>query len=504
MFLFGLAAFLFTALAAALLLYISIATGLGPWVAPLLIVMIRSIIRDREQVALLAIIASFGGAIATGIGFSVTTLYFVDRPLWEYYCHKPWLVVGGIGIVVLVAGWWGLVLARRYAPRLVNDGTIPFPVATSIVTTLAIQSGLREQILFLSGIFGAILVGGMRLLGGVWAVPWVMPVGWATGFLAGADIIIPLLVGMGAQYLVVAPLATWAEHCPWEYFSVLRPVDITFALCSGLLLSGLGVSLVKNSSAFRYRSLRAWARQSMAFSVNKVDMVSMAAVGGMLCAVGISVPVSVGIVAGLYLVLDHLVHFASRTGLATYGRYMTILMLPLLALPSMSSAHIVFVCLIVGVAGAAIVDGVCTYKVGALCNMNENSVYRAQILGLVCTALSVGGLLWLLCAYGTVGTWPLVAHRGLSRALLMQSFSFNGVVVALGVVLGLLLGRYRINSVMVFGGLVMPHGLTFALVLGASIRKIAYHDALGTIVWSGVLVGDIVWLLINFLAAIFF
>jgi len=489
------AAVVLTVFSTALLLYVSIATGLGPWISPLLVLIIRLFFRDRDQVALLAIIASFGGAIATGIGFSVTTLYFVDRALWDFLLSRPLLLCGGMAVLVLAAGLAGLVLARRFSPALIGDADVTFPVAQSIIAALDAQQKPEQVQFFAGGIGVAMAVGALRLLGGVFAASWVMPVCWAAGFFAGASLIMPLLIGMASKYVVVQPLAYSAAHGWWPLVPSLSSLDITFALCAGLLLSGLLLGAYRAGwlRLFRFGVGSFWQQPLVGTAISVTEVVSVVATVGVLYVSGMSLAISTVVVGALIGLLHHLVGFASRTGLATYGRYMTLIMIPLLCFSAVSAAQIVLVCMVVGIAGGALVDAACAYKVGQHYNLNDRLVYAGQIGGVVCTALAAGGVLWLLCAHWTMGVPPLVAHRGLSRALLMQTFQFNGALVILGVVLGVLLDALAINATLVFGGLIMPNGLVVALTLGALVRRHTAHFTVATFFWSGALVGDLLW-----------
>ena len=76
---------------AAILSYISIATMLGPWIAPTLVLMTGIVLKLRkssskdstiQQTILIQAIAAGGGAIATGIGFALPALYFLDPAMF--------------------------------------------------------------------------------------------------------------------------------------------------------------------------------------------------------------------------------------------------------------------------------------------------------------------------------------------------------------------------------------------------------------------------------------
>jgi len=477
MFLFILAATVLTAFASLLLLYISLATGLGPWIAPMMVVGLRFFMTERAGVALITIAASFGGAIATGIGFSITTLYFVDRPLWEWLIAHPWWLCGGLGLLVLVGGAAGLLLARRCSSALINDSTMPFPVATAILNALDAKQQQSERWALGAGVGAASLIGLVRQLVVVSWSGFILPVGWAVGYFAGSGLAAPLLLGFCAHAVLVPYLVEWLA---------LSSMEVTFALCAGLLLSGVA-------------QLGSAIRQLAIAVVPSLSLIELGVAGAVLMILfGAGVPlIGLLIIAGLLVpLLYHLVYCASRSGLATYGRYMTLLMLPLLCVPGITAAHIVLMCTVVGIMGATVVDSVCAYKIAQQSQLSDRAVVWAQVGGVVVTALTVGLVLWWLCTHFTIGVAPLIAHRGLSRALLMQTFQFNGWLVLAGVGVGLVLSRFKINSAMVFGGMIMPSGLVLSLVGGSLLARFFGNNPTGSLFWTGVLAGDMLFLLL--------
>jgi hypothetical protein len=113
-------------------------------------------------------------------------------------------------------------------------------------------------------------------------------------------------------------------------------------------------------------------------------------------------------------------------------------------------------------------------------------------MGLGIAASVAGILLWFLCSHFSLGVAPLIAHRGLSRALILQTFQYQGVFVGIGLLLGAFFYAGGISPALVFGGLIMPSTLVCALAVGAGMRLVQPAST-ATIFWSGVLMGDVLW-----------
>jgi hypothetical protein len=478
-------------LSTATLLYISLATGLGPWIAPILAVLVGGMMRDTRRALLLTISASLGGAVATGIGFSITTIFFLDPALWQQWMESPVSFCGVLCGAVLVAGGWGLYAARHTRENLISQNP-SFPVPQVVCEAVhASRTGIHMRLLSMGAAFAAGVNGIRDSYGGSGGV-YIAPLGWAAGFLAGPGVVVPLFLGMASKYLVVRPLVAWGKYSQWL---AVPERDALYAVCSGLLVSGLLAGAWQRRAAVVAR-ISDWARWSHYLHVlgnNKIVLGGMGLSVCGLCVVG-GMPVYGALLAVVVsaLLIEPLLQCAAKTGLAPYGRYMTLAMLPVMCVPGVTLVQAALVCVMVGIVGSVAVDGMHASVIGQRESIDDKSILRAQWVGLGIAASVVGVLLWFLCSHFSLGVAPLISHRGLSRALIMQTFQYQSVFVCIGLLLGALFYAGGISPALVFGGLIMPSTLVCALAVGAGMRLVQAASA-GTIFWSGVLMGDVLW-----------
>lgn len=84
------AAFIVSFLSPCIMGYITIATPLGPWIAPILALSLIGFYKYQKHDALLPVAAgSLGGIIATAFGFSFPTLYFLDQAAFALLMQNP-------------------------------------------------------------------------------------------------------------------------------------------------------------------------------------------------------------------------------------------------------------------------------------------------------------------------------------------------------------------------------------------------------------------------------
>jgi len=529
-------------------------TGIGPWFAPTIVLVAGTIYRFfykgekgagfSSSLVLTQAIGSVGGSVATAIGFSLTTLYFLEKDLFLHWISSPYYFSFSLGFFTLGAGLLGSWLGRVMKDTVIRKSALSFPVSTVIYESIASQSQKSGAGQLAIGAFFAALIGVARD-GFLSLKPFIqkriqvfsflsakhfsidtMPIYWSIGYLAGPMIVTPLIVGLVSKYLVVWPLNNHARFFPYALFQPLRSIDFTLAFCSGIVLVLALVSL-KNYPLMLIKALRSYGGVSgvwrnisgffkdfsfKALHQNREKSGAKVWSGELLVALCMIIaslwyldfsPVGMFLLIAMTLLADYqLALFAARTGLATYGRFMTFVMIPLLLLCRTSDMQTTLACVFVGVVGAVAANLLFSYKVADHAGVSHDHVHKAHLLGLVASSLCVGLLFWLIVTSFEIGSPSLVAHRGLTRALLLQSFNFNYVVLLMGGMFGLLLRFVRINPMLVFGGLVMPNSMIIGLAIGAGIRGLAQKVETYVPFWSGVFAGYSLWMFVVMLTAL--
>jgi|GEM_PF-2682160 len=480
-----------TIFSTAALLYISLATGLGPWIAPILVVLVGGMIRDTRRALLLTISASLGGAIATGIGFSITTIFFLEPALWQQWMESPLVFCGVLCGAVLTAGGWGL-YAGRHSREYLTSQNLSFPLPQAVCEAMhASRTRSHARLLSMGAALAAGVAGIRDIYGGSGSIH-IAPLGWAAGFLAGPGVVVPLFLGMASKYLVVHPLVVWGKYSQWLAVSER---DALYAVCSGLLVSGLLAGAWQRRAVLvaRIGDWASWTYYLHVLGKNKMVLSGMGLSVCGLCVIGrMSVHGALLAVVVSAFLIESLLQFAAKTGLAPYGRYMTLAMLLVMCVPGVTLVQAALVCVMIGIVGSVAVDGMHASVIGLRESLDDKSILQAQWIGLCIAASVVGILLWFLCSHFSLGVAPLIAHRGLSRALIMQTFQYQSVFVCIGLLLGAFFYAGGVSPALVFGGLIMPSALVCALAVGAGMRFVQVARR-GTIFWSGVLMGDVLW-----------
>jgi hypothetical protein len=506
----------------------------------------------EQELAIVQAIGSVGGMIAIAIGFTLPTLYFLAPESLMELLQTPFTFSWVLGLTVIVAGLFGLWLGKIFLVSLMQKSNLKFPVSIMVHETIVAQDHEDGARLLIKGSLFSIVTcmarDGLKL--GKTVIPsvfsWVglskniivfpaffgkelvfsvMPMVWAIGFTAGISIVLPLLVGMLSKYLVVAPLNLHAQWVPsgWALFAPMKDESFLTAFCSGLVLAEFAMGMLKyplmmhkwclsmkqeGSCSLLSRSrtfLQNWmnvilgrsggvqSEQVMHWYDSIEAPLTILASVALLWHAQFSLFSILFLLVGTGLVTYNICYMAGKIGLVAFGRFVTFVMLPSLFLFSLTSFQITWLCLFSAIAMATASNFLFSVKVGELQDITAKAMHRYTLLGIIATALVAGFFFWVLCQHFELGSAELFAQRGRSRALLIQSFHFDWMVLLLGFLYGYLLKFFKLSPTMVFGGLLMPNNLTIGLLVGAVINYIFYNNKTEHPFWSGMLAGDTLW-----------
>ena len=154
----------FALLSSVVLAYISIATMIGPWIAPTLVLIASVLIKlwpsakgiekRNSELVLVQSIGSVGGILATAVGFTIPTLYFLDKNLFNSWLQSPLYFFAIISGISFSAGGFGIYLARLFGNRFVNKEKLPLPVGQLVYNMITSQSQAKQARNMFLGLFG--------------------------------------------------------------------------------------------------------------------------------------------------------------------------------------------------------------------------------------------------------------------------------------------------------------------------------------------------------------
>jgi hypothetical protein len=520
----------FVIFSACVMTYVSLAVPIGPWIDPTLALLafimmqILSWLRHKqvnEHPFLVAIAGGgIGGVIGTAAAWSFPTLYFLDTARAQLWLAHPVQCVGAISAVIVIAGGFGLVIARLLGTGMSIDRAISFPVAQLVVKTIESRDHITHIISLIGGVISATLFHMVqqwtvyiphiwRVMRETWFGMWrfpaltisldVAPMLWALGFTTGHVLAVPFAVGVGLKGLILEPCyRIWFLSCMKEHAFMM-------AFCTGLVLQSVAYGfwhllskLVRaRVQGFQEHLIAAgeWVKRLYSF-----DVVMIMAISGIFLVrwCEFSVLSWIYLIVTTALSVFQLMLLMGRTGLAPFPRFATFVMIPGLVIFGYTPFQAMLVTAFVEIAGGVAAVAASGYKMGVLGHVkSERWIYYTQWLALLVCSVCVALVLYMLTSRIGLGSALLNAQRCQTRALQIQAHDMNVWVVGLGILAGMALERLRINGTLVLGGLLMPLDWSLLLISGGLSTYAVKKKEDQYPFWSGIFVVSSLWIVIR-------
>lgn len=514
----------------AVMSYIAMATPIGPWIAPTLVLLALVIFRlvgvragFESKLAYVTTAGSVGGILATACGFSFPAIYFLDQPLFCAWLAQPWYFCTVITLLSFLAGWFGVWIANIMEHRLIVQEQLAFPIGQLIEKMIVAQNQVRKAYELLIGFMGTavfcVLQDGVRSFKGIFpktltlvpSTTWSMvtipqinfdlwPLLWAIGFVTGHVVAVPLAAGAFIKFFFMEPINR-------IWFAELPSMEFVLAFCSGLVLAGALVGLIETPKILwkavqRIRAGRGASEQTLSsWQSNRSYVLELLLLvipmSVFLSMMGLSVVVQAYLLLFTFICTYQMVVVAGKIGLAQLGRYATFVMVPAMFLFDLKVEQLIIIATFVELSGGVATDILFGRKLAHLAHLPAKMVRRYQYFGLIISALTVGVVFWLFINHFTLGSAELFAYKAQSRALLINVKNFNYIVLGIGFMLGMVLKQVRMNPALVLGGLLMPVNISLGLIVGGLSALWAKDKEEWFPFWSGVFASNSLWMLIN-------
>ncbi len=476
--------------------YLSLATMIGPWMGPTLIVIgliITSVVRHitPHDMLLPVIGGSIGGIIATAMSSAFPTYYFIDKDFFMAWAHQPLVLITTVAALAMTAGFFGLWIVEHIKKTLLQEQDLSFPIGKlvydvavstdshaskkqlliGVVSTIVYSltnSFLRIKMVCYDGIVRIVNASHMS----IFSVPALqfdmelLPMFLSIGFIAGHMMTVPLFVGALARFTIVDTGRAFL-------FPMVSDSSFMLAFCSGMVIFGALLSLIETPKKL-WKFLTTTHHGSVS-TFSWKHFLTLPTFLVMACLViffsyfNFSVPSQLYIFVFTAILTYQMVVIAGKIGLAFLGRFATFIMMPGLFIFRFTGLQATMVATFVEVCGGVAAELLFGLKTASLAQLDSKEVKRYQIMGIIVGSIAVAVAFWFLVTHFQLGSEQLFAQRAQGRALIIQAGNFDFKVLGFGMLFGMVLHFVKINSMLVLGGLLMPLSTILPLVIGGTI-----------------------------------
>lgn len=523
--------FLLSIFSTAVMSYIAMATPIGPWIAPTLVLLAIALMKlfrvsknVDTSIAYVTVAGSIGGILATAFGFSFPALYFLNPALFQDLMANPYYFCLYVSLLGFFAGWFGIWIANTIEHKLIVEEQLPFPIGQLVQKMIAAHTNTRKAyeliIGFMSTAFFCIIQDGTRFFRGmlpksialiptttfsIFSIPSInfdlWPLLWAIGFVTGHVVALPLLVGSFVRFFFMEPINKL-------FFISVPSIDFVLAFCGGLVLSGAVLGFVGTPKAVYKALQRLWFGTSYKqpafykllyekqhYALELIILLSLLTV--FLRYLDFSYTMQLYLIVCTWMCTYQMVIVAGKIGLAQLGRYATFVMVPAMFLFKVTHQQLILIATFVEVTGGVATDILFGRKLAYEAHISLRRVRLYQYLGLVISSLALGIILWLLINHFTLGSTELFAYKAQSRALLINVQHFDYRVLVIGFFCGIILKYMRMNPALVLGGLLMPTNISLGLIVGGLSSYLCKNKEEWYPFWSGVFASNSLWMLLK-------
>lgn len=522
----------FSLFSTAVMLYISMATPIGPWIETTLALVGLLIIRiaaircapSKYVHAIAGATAAGGiaGIVATGVGFSYPALYFLDKAsfnsLYIYTTSQGMSFFYVLGSLVAVSGLLGFAAAALFSEELLEKQNLSFSVGTMVAQTLTAFDRLNDAYQLVAGSIAVTLyIGinrflsiapsiaiGKRILFQRMTLPslvfnvYLLPLYIAIGFASGSLLAVPFGIGIFIKLFCLNGIRDY-------FFSYLNPDNFLFAFLSGLVVYGAAHSLLDIPYRF-YKNLKKSGQKKVTFVVrhsllNKNMCMALILAFGISLLFwiiqGVSLGASLFIIGGGLVCCYQLLIIAGKIGLAPLGRFATFIMIPAVFIFGVTTKQAIIISTFIEVAGGAAVDVLFGQRMADEVGLSRKRLWMHQIIGLLVATISIGFFLTFLHTKFGIGSAELLVQRARGRVLLLNVTQFDPYAMMFGMIIAGMLSYFSINSLLVLGGIVMSIDGSLMLLSGALLSYLFKKPDIYYPWWSGVFATASLWMVLS-------
>ncbi len=491
--------------------YLAMSTQLGPWVAPVFVVVCMVLAMPltsknwfKKYVVVTIAAGSMGGMVGMCLGLTWPSFYFLHQQTFSESMKSPVLFASGISVFVLCAGVLAFLMTYFFKDYLIVQRRLPFPMSKLIHDVVCINDARSSQVMMAQGIVASSAWNMFLWAQRVMLSPYVVmlhmiPMLVSIGFVAGRLSAVSLLIGMASRKCVLYGIRN-------QYFLTSSDKEFMVTFCSGIFVALISAQALLYLLRNKGRVYQAFTLSGFFERVAKLCQVRHTR---LLLVAGIVLPMillhvcNVSWLAQMYLfiVLLLVTYYVSvivaKIGVVDLSVFVWVILLPLAYFASDNQltgvvSVMVFSMLCVGL----VVDLLFSYKLAELSDIAYVRILRYQLLGFVVALVSSGFILWWYAHNFQLGSSELLAQSAQEFNVMIEFGTYDHRIVVLGFIFGLIMRLFVPEALVVVGSMLMTTSVTMWLVIAGAFSYLVKDRERFYPFWFGVYASHALWMMI--------
>ncbi|MBI2344622.1 hypothetical protein HYV10_00940 [Candidatus Dependentiae bacterium] len=488
--------------------YLAMTTELGPWIAPIFIVVCTIFMRQflykrtTDSKYILAIVASgsIGGMIGMCLGLSFPSFFFMPEKIFKAWLMHPIYLVSIVGAFILVAGLYAFLLGYVLRHYFLIQTDRKFPMSQLVYDVLYSNNPEQIKLLAFIGVILSLIINRIitfsRFLSSTQIVNFNMyPLLASIGFISGQAVAIPVLIGLMTRVITLRLVHIYIPSNITD-----NSLVITFSM--GMIVAWL---IFNVSSVFIQRSAKYWQTHSFFLQIIKkrwFQVWFLLAFGSNVLFLyywNVSVLVAIMIFAVLMLLALYSVDIISTIGILEIQTYVSFVLfgmiyfIPATMITMIATSVLATLCL------GIVIDLLFFYKLAKLANVDYGFIIKYQIIAVVAAVICSGIIFWYFCNYFDIQSYAALTKKTYQFEEFFKYVEYNPKIFLLGFVYGILL-HYMLGELLaIIGGILMEPVVAGILVSSGAFANLIKKREKVYPVFLGIYAGHILWMLLGML-----
>lgn len=496
----------FSVMSTGMMSYLAMNTQLGPWVAPVFVVVcmvfVIPFIKSKwfyEHAVVAIASGSVGGMIGICLGLSFPSFYFLHKNLFESWLAEPIKLCAVIFCFVMSASLYALFLGYFLRHYFLHQPRAKFPMSQLVYDVIFVDKQEKSHHRMVAGVGVATFWNMLMLFGrsslAVYAPQLhMLPLLLSVGFVAGMVIALPVFVGFCIRLIVLDGVRTFTG-------SILSANSFLITFGTGMLLVALVRMIIlawqnRKSEEVRERNLY-WRKKIKDYDVVKWYALIIVFIFALIHFFGGSLLVSLYTLIAIAWLSKYMVQIISRVGIIEIDSYAWFVILPLVYMIAPTSDVVIAIAVFATLCLGLIIDFMFSYKLADLANVSYHKIVRYQLIASFCASISAGLFFIWFCKTWGLASFAFIAPKAHELDSVINFGYFDFKVLIAGILCGSAVLMITAELLTVIGAVLMTPFMSLTLVVAGVGAYLVKKRERWYPVWFGVYAGHMLWLIVQ-------
>ncbi len=486
--------------------YLSMSTQLGPWIAPIFIVVVMLLVRPylQQKFALkysIAIItaSSLGGMIGMCLGFSFPSFFFLHQKIFKTWLASPIYFSCIVASFIIAAAIYAFVLGYIFRHYFLVEMDRKFPMSQLVYDVLYGTNAVQVKFLTIVGIVISFIMNRVVAFAHVASTTRLAhinmyPLLASVGFISGQAVAIPILIGLMTRVLTFRLIHIYIPSTMTD-----QSLVITFSigmLIAWFILNSNVIFLKKSDNKY-------WRTHSFLLQIIKQKWFWICCLFAVMTSFlllwywNLSIFIVLIILMMVMLLALYGVDIISTIGIIEVNTYVSFVLFGMIYFIPTTMASMIAVSVLATLCIGIVINLLFSYKLANLADVDYRFVTKYQIIGVVTSIIFSGILFWYFCTSFSIQSYSVLAQKTYQFEDLVKFSEYKPKIILAGILYGAVLHYISGELLAIIGGILMDPIVAAVLVASGAFANMIKNREKIYPVFLGIYAGHMLWLLLT-------